>query len=124
MVRKIPRQSIIPYLNERNVVSNVNVPEVFFDHPDRQIYPIPGAPQNTIFFKNSKQNFLDIGEFKEENVMNLRSKAQSVEVQHNYYNELMYEKKKNNELLQEITVLQNSLKNVNFYAFGRVAANG
>jgi hypothetical protein len=91
------------------------VPEVFFDHPDRQIYPIPGAPQKNIFFQNHGQTMDVESDYKEEVIMGIQNKNQNVEVQNNYYEELMYEKKKNNELMQEITVLQNSLKNVFFF---------
>lgn len=106
--------SLAPYLSERNVVSNVNIPEVFFDHPDREVNPIPSAPQKSIFFRSTE------AEYKQQVKLNgfanpgpPRREAELVTKKgKNFYEELIFEKKKSNELMREIGILQNSVKNV------------
>lgn len=107
--------SLAPYLNERNVVSNVNIPEVFFSHPDREVNPIPSAPQKTIFFKNTDSNFtqeVQVNMFENAGLPNTNELVQMGGKSKSYYEEFMIEKKRSMELMREIEVLQNSMKNV------------
>ena len=66
------RQSMIPYLNERHIVSRVNIEKVIFDHPDRESGFIPeyndlASSQNSVKVKSNVQK-------------NVRAKAQTSRV--------------------------------------------
>lgn len=50
----------MPYLNERNVVANVPISDVVWDHPDREANPLAGGPGEMIFSK---------ADFKEESAL-------------------------------------------------------
>ena len=105
--------SLTPYLNERNVVSNINIPDIFFEYPDRELNPIPSAPQKTIFYKNSNLSEEPRIEIQEQPRMT-KTLVTSVNTDVNHQNELMFARNKINELMKEIQILQNSMKKVYF----------
>ena len=54
--RRIGKKSLVPYLNERNVVANLPEPEIIWDHPDRETNPLASAPGEVIFSRFSVED--------------------------------------------------------------------
>lgn len=82
--RKMKRRSLVPYLNERNVVANIPLAEGVLDHPDRESNPLASAPGNAIFARISVKEesvdmHLDDNMFKEENIIEIQEKKTFIE---------------------------------------------
>jgi hypothetical protein len=60
-------KSLVPYLNERNVVANMPVPDIIWDHPDRETNPLASAPGEMIFSKVQQEEKIQINQKKESN---------------------------------------------------------
>jgi hypothetical protein len=59
-------RSLVPYLNERNVVASMPVSEIIWDHPDRETNPLASAPGDMIFSKLEEEDKKDLNFFKKE----------------------------------------------------------
>lgn len=57
----------MPYLNERNVVANVPIGDVIWDHPDRETNPLASGPGEVIFSRRSAEDQIILNQTEEKN---------------------------------------------------------
>lgn len=75
----------MPYLNERNVVANVPISDVMWDHPDRETNPLASGPGEVIFSRLSADDQVTVEEstrknfFKQDAFFDIHSKKKSPE---------------------------------------------